>query len=178
MVTIPGQAVLETDRLVLRRFSCADDADALFVLDLLNRPAYLRFIGDKGVRTLEDAHRYLENGPIASYEKNGFGLYLVTLKETGAPLGLCGLIRRDTLPDVDIGYALHPDREGQGYAIEAARAVLRYGQETLGLRRIVAITTFDNAPSMRLLAKLGLQLEKRIRLEAEGPEVNLFGIEG
>lgn len=170
--------VLETDRLVLRRLSSSGDTDAHFLLGLLNQPSYLRFIGDKGVRTLADAHRYLETGPLASYERHGFGLFLVTLKDGGTPIGICGLLKRDTLPDVDIGYALLPAYEGRGYALEAAQAVLRYGQTTHGLRRIVATTTLDNDASMRLLRKIGLHLEGRIRTEENGPEVNLFAIEG
>ncbi len=175
--------VLETERLRLRRFATVDesgdpaDRDAAFILELLNQPAYLRFIGDKGVRDLAGARCYLETGPIASYERNGFGLYLVERKEEGDPIGLCGLIRRDNLPDVDLGYALHSSYEGRGYAVEAARAVLRYGQETHHLRRIVAITTLDNDASMRLLRKLGFLLGGQVRLEDEGPDLNLFSSE-
>jgi len=175
--------VLETERLRLRRFATADeggaptDADSAFVLKLLNQPGYLRFIGDKGVRDLVGARAYLETGPIASYARHGFGLYLIERKEEGDPIGLCGLIRRENLPDVDLGYALHSAFEGKGYAVEAARAVLRYGLEDLGIRRIVAITTLDNAASMGLLAKLGFRLEGPVRLDDDGPTLNLFAFD-
>ena len=148
--------ILETERLVLRRFS-SDDAQ--FILELLNQPSFLRYIGDKGVRTTEDAVRYIQTGPVASYEKFGFGLYLVELKETGVPIGMCGLLKRDTLPDADVGFAFLPDYWSQGYAFEAASGVMSYGREVLGLRRIVAITSLDNDASIKLLEKIGLKFE-------------------
>ena len=113
--------VLATERLTLRRFTVAD---APFTLALLNDPAWLEFIGDKGVRTLEDARDYLRNGPIAMYEREGFGLYLVLRKRGGVPIGMCGLIKRASLADVDVGFAFLPDHRGQGYAHEATAAVL------------------------------------------------------
>ncbi|MDB5986303.1 MAG: Protein N-acetyltransferase, RimJ/RimL family [Nevskia sp.] len=148
--------MIETERLHLRRLAL-DDAG--FVLGLLNQPSWLRFIGDKNVHTLDDARRYLEQGPMASYQRNGFGLYLTALKTKATPLGICGLIKRDSLQDVDIGFAFLPEFCGQGYAFEAAAAVLHYGRHTLGLRRIVAITSPDNQHSIRLLQKLGLKFE-------------------
>jgi RimJ/RimL family protein N-acetyltransferase len=163
--------VLETARLILRRLS-ADDAD--FILDLLNQPSFLRYIGDKGVRNSDDAIRYIETGPIASYERFGFGLYLVELKETGASIGMCGLLKRDSLPDVDVGFAFLPDYWSQGFAFESAAAVMNYGREALGLRRIVAITSLDNDASIKLLEKLGLRFEGLIKLSEDQPEVKLF----
>jgi len=136
--TVP---ILETQRLTLRRLA-ADDAE--FILELLNQPSFLQYIGDKGVRNTQDALRYIETGPVASYERFGFGLYLVELKDSGTPIGMCGLIKRETLPDVDVGFAFLPDYWSQGLAFEAASAVMNYGRQTLGLRRIVAITSLDN----------------------------------
>ena len=164
--------ILETERLVLRRLS-PDDAD--FILELLNQPSFLRFIGDKGVRTTEDAVRYIQTGPIASYERFGFGLYLVELKETAVPIGMCGLLKRDTLPDADVGFAFLPAYWSQGYAFEAASGVMRYGRDVLGLGRIVAITSLDNDASIRLLEKLGLKFEGLIKPSEELGEVRLFG---
>lgn len=163
--------VLETDRLILRRLT-TDDAE--FILELLNEPSFLRFIGDKGVRTLADARSYLLQGPIASYNLHGFGLYAVTRKEGATAIGICGLLKRESLPDVDIGFAFLPAFWSQGYALEAASAVKMYGLNSLGLRRIVAITNPDNEPSIKLLEKIGLQYERMIRLAEDGPEIKLF----
>ena len=164
--------VLETKRLILRRL-CADDAE--FILELLNQPSFLRYIGDKGVRNTEDAIRYIETGPVASYDRFGFGLYLVELKESDVSIGMCGLLKRETLPDVDIGFAFLPGYWSQGYAFEAAAAVMNYGRAALGLRRIVAITSLDNASSIKLLEKIGLRFERLIKLGEDQPEVRLFG---
>jgi RimJ/RimL family protein N-acetyltransferase len=163
--------VLETARLVLRRLS-ADDAD--FILELLNQSSFIRYIGDKGVRNTDDAIRYIETGPIASYERFGFGLYLVELKETGASIGMCGLLKRDSLPDVDVGFAFLPGYWSQGFAFESAAAVMNYGRGALGLRRIVAITSLDNDASIKLLEKLGLRFEGLIKLSEDQAEVKLF----
>jgi RimJ/RimL family protein N-acetyltransferase len=127
------------------------------------------------VRNNEDAIRYIQTGPIASYERFGFGLYLVELKETGVPIGMCGLLKRDTLPDVDIGFAFLPGYWSRGYAVESAAAVMNYGRETLRLRRIVAITSPDNDASIKLLEKIGLRFERMIKLSEDQPEVRLFG---
>ena len=164
--------VLETQRLVLRRLS-ADDAE--FILELLNQPSFLRYVGDKGVRNAEDAIQYIQTGPAASYERFGFGLYLVELKESGVSIGMCGLIKRDSLPDVDVGFAFLPDYWSRGYAFEATAAVMKYGREVLGLGRIVAITSLDNAASIKLLEKIGLRFERLIKLAEDQPEVRLFG---
>jgi ribosomal-protein-alanine N-acetyltransferase len=164
--------VIETERLVLRRLAI-DDAE--FIVELLNQPSFLRYIGDKEVRNNADAVRYIQAGPLASYERFGFGLYLVELKETGVPIGICGLLKRDSLPDVDVGFAFLPSYWSQGYAFEAAAAVMTYGRDVLGLRRIVAITSPDNEGSIRLLEKLGLRFERLIKLSADQSEVRLFG---
>lgn len=162
--------ILETERLLMRHL---EQTDAAFILELLNEPSFIRFIADRGVRTLADAERYLLQGPIASYTKHGFGLFAVVLKETGVPIGMCGLIKRDELPDVDLGYALLERYWKQGYAQEAAAAVLAYGK-SIGLQRIVAITAPDNDASARVLEKIGLQFERVIHLPTLGGESRLF----
>ena len=166
--------VLETDRLILRWLSTNDTE---FILELLNEPSFLRFIGDKGVRTLEDARGYILNGPVAMYHRLGFGLYLTELKEDGAPIGMCGLIKRDGLEDVDIGFAFLPRFWSKGYAYEAASAVMAYGKDVLGIERIVAITSLDNDASGKLLEKLGMRFERTIRLSENAEEVRLFAYE-
>lgn len=161
-----------TPRLTLREFQLHD---ASFILELLNEEGFLRFIGDKGVRTLADARDYLLAGPLASYQRFGFGLYLACLRSDGTPIGMCGLVKRDTLPDVDIGFAFLMRHWSRGYASESGAGVLAYARETLGLARVVAITALENTGSMTVLNKIGLRFERRVRLVAEGPELNLFG---
>lgn len=163
--------VLETERLILRRLS-TDDAG--FILELLNEPSFLRYIGDKGVRTIEDARRYILSGPVESYERNGFGLYLVELKDGGLPVGISGLVKRDALEHPDVGFAFLPAYWSKGYAFEAVSAVMAYAREVLGLTRILAITTPDNEASAGLLIKLGLRLERMIRLSEGEPQIKLF----
>ena len=165
--------VLETSRLVLR-WVTTDDAP--FIFELLNEPSFLQYIGDKGVRSLEDARNYILTGPVASYQRFGFGLYLVLLKESGTPIGMCGLLKRDSLPDVDVGYAYRPAFWSNGYAFEAGSAVLAHGREVFGLRRIVAITSPDNAGSRALLEKLGLHYEGTLSL-SPGQDTHLFAVE-
>jgi RimJ/RimL family protein N-acetyltransferase len=165
---------IETERLVLRRLTLND---APFIVELLNEPSFLRYIGDRGVKSLHDARHYLLKGPIASYAVLGFGLYLVFLKETGDPIGICGLLKRETLPDVDVGFALMPSYGRQGFASEAAASVLKEARERFGLKRVVAITSLDNNASIRVLEKNGLKFEGLIRLGDDPREVRLFGIE-
>src|SRR6266545_5959386 len=163
--------VLETERLLLRQFSTED---AEFILALLNDPSFIRNIGDKGARTIDDANSYILNGPVASYAKNGFGLYLAKLKETNESIGMCGLIKRDTLEDVDIGYAFLPRFWSKGYAVEAAQATKEFAKHVIGLSRIVAITDPENEGSIRVLEKIGLQFEKMVRLSEDDIELKLF----
>jgi RimJ/RimL family protein N-acetyltransferase len=163
--------ILETERLRLRRLT---PDDAAFILELLNEPAFLENIGDRGVRTLGDAYRYISDGPAASYRKFGFGLYLVALKDSGVSIGICGLLKRDSLEHPDIGFAFLRKYWSQGYARESAAAVLHYGWTTLRLERIVAITKLDNQASITLLEKLGLRFEKFIALPDHGGENRLF----
>lgn len=151
-----------------------EEADAAFILALLNDPAFVANIGDKGVRTMEDASAYIREGPVASYAANGFGLFLVELCSDAVPVGMCGLIRRDTLPHVDIGYAFLPEYCGRGYAVEAARATLALGQREFMLDPILAIVSPDNEPSMKLLNKIGLQQTGLIKLAENAPDVALF----
>ncbi|KEK22350.1 GNAT family N-acetyltransferase [Bacillus gaemokensis] len=163
--------VLKTERLVLRWLEIKD---APFILELLNDPAWLQFIGDKGVRTLENAQEYILNGPVDMYHRFGFGLYLVERKEDLMPLGICGLVKRDSLEDIDIGFAFLEKFRSKGYAYESASAVMDYGTNTLGLHRIVAITSIDNNDSAKLLEKLGLRFERMIPYSKEEEEVKLF----
>ena len=149
--------VLQTERLVIRRLT---DEDAPFILTLLNEPSFLRFIGDKKVRSVEDARQYIRNGPAASYERHGFGLCLVQLKDSLTPVGMCGLLKRDDLPDPDIGFAFLPDSWNKGFAFEAASAVMNDGRERLNLTRILAIVNPDNDASIKLLQKLGMKFER------------------
>jgi RimJ/RimL family protein N-acetyltransferase len=160
--------VLKTQRLSLRQLR---PDDAAFIHALVNDPDWLRFIGDRGVRTVTDAATYLERGPIAMYARLGFGLWMVERKGGGA-LGICGLIKRATLEDVDLGFAFMPAFRGQGYAFEAALATRDYGVEVLGLDRIVAITAPENAPSARLLERLGFTFERIVGPDAD--PVRLF----
>lgn len=162
--------VLETERLVLHWFEIKD---APFILELVNDPAWIQFIGDKGIRNLEDAQKYILNGPVDMYNKMGFGLYLVERKEDLTPLGMCGLIKRDSLEDVDIGFAFLEKFRSKGYGYESASAVIEYGVQQLGLKRIVAITTIDNINSGKLLEKVGLRFEKII--SESGEDLKLFG---
>lgn len=166
--------ILETDRLRLRRLAL-DDAD--FIFKLVNEPSWLRFIGDRNVRTQEDAQRYIINGPQASYERHGFGLYLTEQKASGAALGICGLLKRETLADADLGFAFLPEYWGNGYAFEAASAVLAQAKSAFGLRRIVALTSPDNHSSIKVLAKLGFKFERMLQMTEAAPEVKLFAVE-
>ena len=162
---------LNTIRLVLREF-VTDDAP--FIVNLLNQPSFIRFIGDKGVRTLDDARKYLNNGPIENYERLGFGLYMVELKDSKTPIGMCGLLKRDSLPDVDLGFAFLPDYWGKGFAFEAASAVMSHARKVLELQSVLAITDPDNEASIKLLEKLGFHFDRVIRLSADAFEVKLF----
>ena len=163
---------IETERLRLRRL---DADDASFVLRLVNEPSWLRFIGDRGVHDLDGARRYIADGPQHQYARYGFGLFLVERRGDALPLGMCGLIKRDTLPDVDIGFAFLPEHWSQGYAREAAEATLQYARDRHRLPRVIAITSLDNVASGRLLERIGLQLEGIVRLAGSNEEVRLFG---
>jgi len=163
--------ILETERLALRQFT-ADDA--AFIFELVNEPSFIQNIGDRNVRSLADAINYLEKGPISSYARNGFGLYHVQLKESGESTGMCGLIKRDALEDVDIGYAYLPKFWSRGYAVEAALAIKEQAR-SLGLKRLVAIVDPVNIGSIRVVEKIGLTFEKMVQLSADDIELKLLG---
>jgi len=163
--------VLETERLSLRELT-VDDAE--FIMTLLNEPSFLRYIGDKKVRNLDDARQYILNGPVASYERHGFGLNCVELRESHTPIGMCGLLKRDELPDPDIGFALLPDFWNKGFAFEAAEAVLKDARERLQIQRILAITSLDNDASINLLKRLGFRFEEVVQLSPNGEQLRLF----
>lgn len=167
--------VIETARLRLRRLA---DGDAAFMLELLNDPAFIRNIGDRGVRSECDAVRYLRDGPISSYARYGYGLYLVELRGTGEPAGICGLVRRDYLEDADLGFAFLPKFRRQGYALESASAVKAHALGALALPRLLAITSPDNEDSIRVLEKIGLRFDRMLRPPGDGGEVRLFTTDG
>lgn len=176
--------ILETERLILREIV---DGDAEFMLDLLNQPSFIKYIGDRGVRTVEEAREFIENRYRQSYRDHGFGLYAVELKadlpvpetknqnpKANLPIGICGFVKRDSLPDADIGFAFLPQFEKKGYAFESASAIMKYGREVLGLKRVLAITSQDNESSGRLLAKIGFEFERLIRVPHDTEELKLF----
>ena len=163
--------VLETERLVLRWLG---DEDAEFIVELMNDPDWLRFIGDRGIRTADDARRYVATGPAAMIARLGFGMYAVELKETGAPIGICGLVEREWLEAVDLGFAFLPRFRGTGYAREAAAATLDYARTTLGLDAILAIVSPENHDSVRLLTKLGMDFVRMARPPGAAGEVSIY----
>ena len=165
--------VLQTERLRLRHMT---PEDAEFMLVLLNDPAWHRFIGDRGIRTVDATRDYILAGPMDMVARLGFGFDVVERKEDGCPIGVCGLAKRDFLDDVDIGYAFLPQYGGRGYAIEAAQGVMAHAK-ALGLKRIVATVRPDNVASIRLLEKLGLRFERTIEAPDSARELQLFGMD-
>jgi ribosomal-protein-alanine N-acetyltransferase len=161
----------ETPRLFLREFT---SEDAPFLLELLNSPGWLQYIGDRNIHTAEEASKYITGRLIPSYTQYGFGFYLVTRKYDEEKIGMCGLVKRASLEDVDIGYAFLPDYTGKGYALEATQAILNYGRRDLKLEKIVAITNIDNVRSIRLLEKVGMKCEKKMTLPGETVELFLY----
>jgi RimJ/RimL family protein N-acetyltransferase len=176
--------VCETPRLLVRRL-VTDDADAAFILRLLNEPSFLENIGDRGVRSADDARAYIANGALASYATHGFGLFHVSLKATGQamdraigqtagpPIGMCGLLRRDWLDGVDLGFAFLPEFWGKGYAYESSLGVIEWARASLGITRVLGITKPDNHGSIRVLEKLGLKFAGMVT-SPEGQESRLF----
>jgi [ribosomal protein S5]-alanine N-acetyltransferase len=162
---------ITTQRLAIRPFTLAD---APFIVELVNDPDWLRFIGDKNIHTLADAENYLTQGPMAMLQAKGFALCAVDEIANGHTVGMCGLIKRDTLADVDIGFAFLPAGRGQGYATEAAQATLHHGFAVLRLPRIVAIANPANQASQRVLEKAGMVFESEIHLAADQAALMLY----
>lgn len=163
--------ILETERLILRQFTLDD---AAFILELLNTPTWLQFIGDRNVHSIEDAEKYLLNGSMKSYAENGFGFYAVIDKESEKAIGMCGLIKRDNLPDIDIGFAFLPHLLSKGFGYEIASATLDYAFNVLKIKRIIAIVNPDNEKSIGLIKKIGMQFEEMIKFGEEAKELMLF----
>ena len=162
---------LQTARLDLREFTLDDTA---FIIELLNSPSWLAYIGDRGVRDEAQAQQYLQNGPMRSYAQNGFGLWRVSLRESGLPIGMCGLIKRAGLSQPDIGFAYLPAYEGKGYGSEAAQAVLADASARLALPEVLAITMASNPRSIQLLVRLGMKAAGPITLPGELEELLLY----
>jgi len=170
--------ILETERLILREFTLED---AAFILELLNTPTWLQFIGDRNVHSIEDAKNYLLAGSIKSYAENGFGFYAVDEKIGSSDcknqtIGMCGLIKRDTLPDIDIGFAFLPNLISKGFGYEIASATLDYALNILKINRIIAIVNPENEKSIGLIKKIGMQFEEMIKFGDDDKELMLFGI--
>ncbi|WP_395401982.1 GNAT family N-acetyltransferase [Pseudoduganella sp. UC29_106] len=166
--------MIETERLTLRPLT---EGDAAFYLQLVNEPSFIENIGDKGVRTLDDARNAIVTGPMAMHKALGYSLMLVQQKSDGAAIGMCGLIKRDTLPDTDIGYAYLPAYWGRGYAFEAAAAVVAFARDKVGLKRLLGIVSPRNTASNQLLRKLGLSFIELLVLKGETKDTNLYGLE-
>jgi RimJ/RimL family protein N-acetyltransferase len=162
---------INTPRLSIRPFTLND---APFILRLLNEPSFIENIADRGIRDLEGARNYLRDGPLASYAAHGFGLWRVGLLDNDSAIGMAGLLKRDFLDAIDIGYALLPEYCGAGYAFEATSAVLAYAREQLGAKRVVAIVSEHNRPSIRLLEKLGFSADGTVRMPGTNEEIRQF----
>lgn len=163
--------ILETERLILRELVESDDE---FILDLLNQPSFIKYIGDRNVRDLEQSREFIESRFQASYKNFGYGLWAVALKTDNMPIGICGFVKRDSLPDADLGFAFLPQFEKQGYAFESADAAMKFGEKNLKLKKVLAITTQTNESSIRLLKKLGFEFDGLIKLPHDDAELNLF----
>ena len=163
--------ILETERLILREIV---ESDTEFIFDLVNQPSFIKYIGNRGIDTSEKAREAVERRYRASYAEFGYGLYAVELKQTNEPIGFCGFVRRESLPDADIGFAFLPQFEKKGFAFESAFAVMKYGREKLNLQKVLAITTQDNQSSIKLLEKLGFRFEQLIKLPHDPAELKLF----
>lgn len=166
--------MLRAERVLLRRL---EFGDASFVIELLNEPSFREFIGDKAVRSADDARRYLAEGPIASYESHGFGLLMVCSLAGETPLGMCGLVAREGFDDPDLGFAFLRRHWSKGYALEAARAVMNYAEKELHLDRVIAMADRENLASVNLLDKLGFVYERMVRMPDESEDVCLFAKE-
>ena len=166
--------ILETERLRLREFTTAD---CDFLIELMNSPGWLKFIGDRNVRTREEGENYLRNGPMKSYEVNGYGLWMVERKDDGCPMGMCGILKRAWLADPDIGYAFMEPWRGRGYAGEATRAIVQYAGEAFGLKRLVAIIDPENSDSVKLINNAGFAFETMVREATDNKELGLYALD-
>lgn len=163
--------IAETERLLISKLSLED---APFFLELVNSPNWLKYIGDRNLKTVKDAENYLSNGTLKSYRDNGFGFYKLELKENNKPIGTCGLVKRDQLEDIDLGFAFLEEFESQGYGFEASVAILKLSKEKFKIKRLVAITLPINTKSIKLLGKLGFFYEKRVKPFDDDDELLLF----
>ncbi|HEY5851702.1 MAG TPA: GNAT family N-acetyltransferase [Lysobacter sp.] len=166
--------ILQTERLNVREIT---ESDAPFILELLTDPSFLNGIGDRGVSDLASAVNYIRTSPGASYARNGYGLWLVELKDTHVPVGTCGLIRRDTLPSADIGYAFLPRYWGRGYAVEACQAVRDHALHTLAMPELLAIVSPANDASIKVLERIGLRFREMVQLSADAEHLKLYAVE-
>ncbi len=173
MMIMQNGIILRTGRLTLRPFSVKDSR---FILRLLNEPSFIRYIGDRGVRSLKDSQNYIEEKLLSSYNRCGFGLYRVELTKTSEPVGICGLVQRDYLPNADLGFAFLPEFCGKGYAFEAASASVQYAKADFALNRLLATTAQENKKSIQLLKKLGFEFDKMIRPPSEKKKIRLYAI--
>jgi RimJ/RimL family protein N-acetyltransferase len=167
------RSVAETERLRLLEFT-RDDAP--FLLELLNTPEWIKFIGDRNIKTLEEAQNYASSRLISSYHRFGFGLYKVELKDNSTPIGMCGLVRREALDDVDLGFAFLPEYTGRGYAEEAGSATIDLARKKVKSKRLVAITMVDNSHSINLLRKLGFNFEKTVNFPGEDQTLMMYSV--
>lgn len=165
---------LETDRLILKPVSL-DDAD--FVLAVHNTPKFIQFIGDRNLRTLEDAENYIKNRFFPHYEKHGFGNCLIVEKSSGKKVGAVGVFVRDGLDVPDIGFSFLPEFEGKGYGFEASLKLMKTVFQDFGLNKISAITTNENIASQKLIEKLGLKFIKMTKLPDDEVELRYYEIE-
>jgi RimJ/RimL family protein N-acetyltransferase len=174
MISAVDPQILETDRLILRELD--SDSDAEFIFELLNTPKFIKYIGDRGVRSREQACDFIDNRYRASYRDHGYGLYLTVQKTDSTAVGICGFVKRDYLEHADIGFAFLPQFEQLGFGFESAAAMLRYGREKLNFERVFAITSQDNDVSGKLLTKLGFDLSSDFTTP-EGEQLKLYEIQ-
>jgi RimJ/RimL family protein N-acetyltransferase len=165
--------IANTERLIIREI---EESDSAFMNALLNSPGFIKYIGDRGVRTDDDARVFIRERYQKSYLDNGYGLYVVALKEDKTQVGICGFVRRDTLPGPDLGFAFLPEFEGKGFGTESSKAVLTFGREKLGFERVLAITTLDNSASIKLLENLGFTFDKTME-SPDSETLRLFSLE-
>ena len=163
--------ILETERLRLREFTL-DDAE--FIIELMNSPGWLKFIGDRNINNTDQAIAYLENGPIKSYREKGFGLWLVETKDPERPIGMCGILKREHLINPDIGFAFLPVFTGKGFAFEAALATLNFAKQKLNFKTIFGMTVSENDSSIRLLEKIGMRFTHTSCLSGNNEELLIY----